>query len=641
MDNIVAKSASPALSRYARPISPRNKLSTKAFYNSLRNPGPASGTVVSGTSRISNPITDAPQKTASMLGLVTLGQSATPGRQTSADVAVKQRPDQMSNGSPLGLNRLRGKSANGLRERRSPASPQLHSSFQGFADATEDDRQSTHMPSHGRLKLSVTSNGKDTARHILAEIDTSNDMVVTLRGDKAAVKGLEVFLVCMAEGDHTVWELRVKRNIPAGTSERYSKTSSGNAVTSPLSSPRTSVKATTPFTAVYTPPCEELDMYRADYFSTPVPRASLLVQSGATVVPINAAPCVTAATKPARAETCLSSVSPLQLSSKVLSTASSRRCTPSAYQALSCPTTPKRTRFSSGAHTAGEHEDSESTDDREVSSAGKGFSSLYMNLADAYRSAHRETEDESEWQRDVLTSTPADYRDGQRDPQMSKPASASMPCSPTAVIASRYRSPEHRYALHLPSPALSSPTASLSGAAGLITPRDITLDAVTTADSYPSLHAFASPKTPSCALRSKIPRHDHIFSSPGPFPTTPSLHSCSPEVSPGTSLFQRRLGEARAMGLKLGVSSQSPHVREILRPLRIDDGVGYGAPEAALGRLNESRGSIGSISLKGRQGWSETEPEGASDDDAGDGEGAIIGQGSKVSCRSAHNVAAD
>lgn len=377
-------------------------------------------------------------------------------------------------------------------------------------------------------------------------------------------------------------------------------------------------------------------MYRADYFSAPVPRASLLGASSATLQPTASSPtnCSQAGAHAHLVTTLTDPIKPLAISSK---SPGARQRTSSAYHPMSCPVTPRRSRFTSNIVPESKAlDDGESTDDGEL--AARGFSSLYKGLADAYRTAHESNEDQFGLEREFLMSTPA--KDMIRDPcpLPSGLVSASLPCSPTTGSSSASLSPENRYALYLPAPLPASPALNSSGTSDLPTPRDLTGSewdgySSSIAESYARLDSFASPKTPLSKLQRQAGQRGHAFSSPGPFPTTPSLHNGSVQGSPAATLYQRRIGEGQSPGFQLNLARSLEDHALPHRPLQfgLPAKDAYDIPHGALARLGESRGSIGSISLKGRQGWSETEAEGSSADDTDSDEAAIVSEATKIS----------
>ena len=638
MDNIIANSASSA-SPFLRPKSPRSKLTARAFYKALEGDTERQGSPF-GPKSIGTP----------SAGSRFVQRSPASSRRSSSNVPMQAEQDLSVMHTTTAINKLRMKSANATRERRWPTSPPLISSQRSNQVSAQPP---VPIPNYlgapepaSTLRLSMLTGASETNRRVLGNIDTSDDLTITLRGDKAAVQGLEVMLVCVAEGDETVWELRVKRSTPVKASSRHAGHPHGSNLSSPMSSPPTHPRATTPFTAIYTPPCEDLDMYRADYFSAPVPRDSLPAkQHTAVSLPSALSPfvpsqlCATPtlaqlpAAKPIAPGASAYSESHLVRGHARASTSSDQHRIHSGIQAMSCPVTPRRTRFSTTCRAG--TEDSDSLFDYEGDGRGtKGFSSLYHGLAEAYRWAHQDTEDEFELEKEAALDSSSSPVSGAIPSGM---VGSSAPSSPTTSLTSPNRSPEHRYALYLPSPTVPlSPSTSSSGAAGdLATPREELPESdwngysSCIAGSYAALHGFGSPKTPSALVKSQHLTKAHAFCSPGPFPTSPSLHDASPSISPATTLLQRRRGDCKAPNFRLGLPAQlfpdqsrDPTPRVLpLQPLRYDEDHHYMAgdiPHDALARLGDSRGSIGSISLKGRQGWSETEtePEGSSDDDS-------------------------
>ena len=660
MDNIVANSAANA-SPFMQPRSPRSKLSAKAFYRALEGHESTvfATAVASDGSQMSGPPSAAPSNKA----VTALGYQRSPASSRRSSTNIATVPAQPYTGSPVPNSKLRMKSTNGLRDRRWPTSPPLMSSQRpsdsALLSGAHVQSTTTAMSTRGiespssALRLSMLTGGPGSTRRSLGDIDADDDLIITLRGDKAAVQGLEVMLVCIAEGDETVWELRVKRNAT-------SKAKAENTLSAPPSP--ASARPTTPFTAIYTPPCEDLDMYRADYFSAPVPRSSHMAKGSAssTLAPdmlhsrLSDMQAAQRASRPIvpKATALSDPVQPLARRSRASSHID--RCRPpSSSHAISCPVTPGRSRISTVAIESIEAEDSDSPFDVEAVDEGaqkKGFSNLYKGLAEAYRMAHQDTDDEFELEKEMVCATPA-RRGLSSNASPSGMVGLSDPTSPTVSLGSVNRSPEHRYALYLPSSSLpcSPSSQSSTGNAGLTTPRDELPESAWNgyssciAGSYAALHGFNTPMTPSLAHQGQSAKPEHAFSSPGPFPTTPSLHDLSPSVSPATTLLQRRIGNAKSPGFKLGIPTQlfpdqstegEQHIAP-LRPLRFGGNLSQTTceiPKEALSRLGESRGSTGSISLKGRQGWSETETEFSSGEEDESGEDASAEQASISSC---------
>lgn len=496
------------------------------------------------------------------------------------------------------------------------------------------------------LRMSMKIDGRQQQLDSFEASD--RDLVVTLRGGKAAVTGLEVMLVCIGEGDETVWELRVKRrDVDVGGSCELPTPDNLGWPMSQRSGSATPSSAgsygNAPFTAIYTPPCEDLNMHRACYFSTPKPILPPRAVTGTeapygsparspTQLRPQTSPTMSPTTRrhgtPGNAQlTALaerrSPATSTSARSRFASPLPSPSCDENMRPSQSTPVTPRRTRFRPPSERVGggERNSIRSLTSNEDAEAGSTFSPAYRGLAKAYRAAYQAANcDGSKANEEAKTAVFASPESADRFPV--SPASALASSSPRSTCSLATRSPEHRYALYMSRSDKSTGSSSESS--------------LPTSICSESVESF---EVPEMFHRSKD--YDSIASC--------AESALSSTVSPALSsqgmatLLQRRL-RSRAMDDSDETSPVSLHLTDLKqnsRKLEQDIWERFGSstheegqqeqrhafdaagvPAAAWLRLGEQRGSEGSLSLKGRQGWSETEPE---DDDDGDGRSLLLG----------------
>jgi hypothetical protein len=256
----------------------------------------------------------------------------------------------------------------------------------------------------------------------------------------------------------------------------------------------------------------------------------------------------------------------------------------------------------------------------EDAGAGSTFSPAYRGLAQAYRAAYQAANsDGRKANEEAKTAVFASPESADQFPV--SPASVFANSSPRSTCSLATRSPEHRYALYMSRSDKSTGSSSESS-----------LPTSICSESVESL------EIPGMFQRSK--NYDSNLSraeSTNSAMTSPALSSQGM-----ATLLQRRLRN-RAVDdsdetspVSLHLTDLKPNNRKLEQDIRerfgssIDDEdqqerrhvfEAAGIPAAAWLRLGEQRGSESSLSLKGRQGWSETEPE---EEDDGDGRSFLL-----------------
>ena len=262
------------------------------------------------------------------------------------------------------------------------------------------------------LKLSMITGAQ---MHTIANVDASKDFVISLRGTRSSVAGLEVSLVCVVEGEETVWEMRVK------SSQSPQAPMSGT----PRGPPR----------LIYTPPVQrqmlDKETNRFSYFATTnalslSPKDSLKhSNSSSPKHAVHSFPLHKSVSQQMRS-----------------GAPSLKNHSPSATSGTaSFPSTPKRF-MSSGVVGAANVDDEDHLSSKETE---PGFSRSYLALASAYRSAHIEAEGNEEAGSAIYSPT----------------SSTLGLTSADAGNPTPRRSPENRYALYMqPANGLSSSIGS-------------------------------------------------------------------------------------------------------------------------------------------------------------------------------------